>query len=156
VFQMDDAQQLAVSRDRERRATGFCDAFGEIEEAAGRLGTDSFDCSSSGITRRDGETVGSTDVAEDRINRAFAEGMPVEIDAADAGLSRKGDEGRVVWTKLSTAQTVFLLRQHDDGTALRCLVGERGKLCRVSEFAFIDARQRQKLRRLAVAECDGA
>ena len=57
---------------------------------------------------------------------------------------------------VAAANAVFLLGQHDDRTAFRRLVGERGKLRRIGQLAFGNARQRQEFGRLAVAQGDRA
>ena len=54
----------------------------------------------------------------------------------------------------ASAQIVFLLRQHDDGPAFRCLVGERSELRRVGKFLDLDARRGNEFGRHAVAERD--
>ena len=58
--------------------------------------------------------------------------------------------------EFAAADAVFLLGQHDDGAALRRLVGERGELRGVRQFLLGHAAQRLELGRLAVAERDGA
>ena len=70
--------------------------------------------------------------------------------------AEKGMNLRVQRRHVAAADAVFLLGQHDDGAAFRRLVGERRKLRGIGQFAFVDARQRQELRRLAVAQRDGA
>jgi len=77
--------------------------------------------------------------------------MPESRVCAEKGMKRALSGAHV-----AAADAVFLLGQHHDRAALRRLVRQRGQLCRVGEIALAHARQRQELRRLAVAEGDGA
>ena len=58
--------------------------------------------------------------------------------------------------ELALAQVEPLLREHDDRAALRRLVGERRELRDLGELALLDARRRDELGRLPVAERDRA
>ena len=58
--------------------------------------------------------------------------------------------------ELALAQAELLLREHDDRAALRRLVGERGELRHLGQLALVDARRRDELGRLPVAERDRA
>ena len=51
---------------------------------------------------------------------------------------------------------VFLLGEDDDRAAFRGLVGQRGDLRRIGEFAFLDPGQRDELGRLAISQGDRA
>ena len=54
------------------------------------------------------------------------------------------------------AQAELLLGEHDDRAALGRLVGEGSELRDLGEVELLDARERQELGRLPVAERDGA
>ena len=81
--------------------------------------------------------------------------VAVEVDAAHARLRGERDEGRVLAGRGGAADAE-LLGEHDDRAALGRLVGERRELRGVGELALGDARHREELRGLAVAERDGA
>ena len=57
---------------------------------------------------------------------------------------------------VALAEAVALLREHDDRAALGRLVGEARELRGVGELVLVDARQREELGRLPVAERDRA
>ena len=57
---------------------------------------------------------------------------------------------------VAAADAVFLLGEHDDGAAFGRLVGKRGELRGVGKLPLGHARDGLELRRLAVAEGDGA
>ena len=92
----------------------------------------------------------------DRVGRALAELLAVEVDAAHPGRRRERDERRLVLRELAAADVVLLLREHDDRAALGRLVGERGELRDLGELARLDAVDRDELGGLAVAERDRA
>ena len=80
--------------------------------------------------------------------------VPFMFDAAHA--RRRAERDEVVLSEDPLAQIEALLRQHDDRTALGRLVGERRELRHLGQLELLDARHRQELRRLAVAERDRA
>ena len=94
------------------------------------------------------------------MNALTASAAPLRIIVAvqvDAAHPRRGGEGdELVLAELALAQAELLLREHDDRAALRRLVGERGELRDLGELALVDARRRDELRRLPVAERDRA
>ena len=135
---MNDAQQLAVLGNGERRAAGFGDAVGN--------------CSCGG----NGFRAARANPGDHGIDRAFADGLTVEIDAADARLRGEGNERRMQRRHIAPAYAVFLLRQHDDGAAFRRFIGQRGELRGVGQIAFVDAGQGQKFSRLTIAQRDRA
>ena len=63
---------------------------------------------------------------------------------------------RVERRHVAAADAVFFLCQHDDRTAFRRLVGQRGELRRVGQLLLGDAGEREELGRLPVAERDRA
>src|SRR5208282_6501914 len=64
------------------------------------------------------------------------------------------DENGFVGSQFTTAQAVLLFRQHNDRPAFGRLVGERSELSSIGHLSRGDARRRNKLRGLAVAERD--
>ena len=94
--------------------------------------------------------------AADRRRRRQRRPLHVQVDAGHPRLRRERDERRVLRRQLAPAQAVLLLRQHDDRAALRRLVRQRRQLRRVGQRRLADARQRNELGRLAVAERDRA
>jgi hypothetical protein len=56
--------------------------------------------------------------------------------------------------QLAAAQPIALFREHDDRASFGRLVGQRRQLRGVGDLLFGDARQRQELGRLAVAQRD--
>ncbi len=81
----------------------------------------------------------------------------VEVDTGHAGLRREGHEVGVGNEPLVPgAQSVLFLGQHDDGAALRGLVGQAGQLGRIGDAPRVDSGDRQELGGLPVAEGDGA
>ena len=89
-----------------------------------------------------------------RLGRALADRAAVDVDTADARLRAEGDERGA--RELALAEAEALLGEDHDRAPLRRLVGQAGELGRIGELALGDARQRQELRRLAVAERDRA
>ena len=79
-----------------------------------------------------------------------------EIDPGHPRLRGEGDEYRLLRRQLPTAETVLLLRQHDDRAALGRLVRERRELRRISQRRLADTGQRDELCCLAIAEGDRA
>ena len=91
----------------------------------------------------------------DGVGGALADHRPVHVQAAHA---RRGGERHelVLLAELALAQAELLLGEHDDRAALGRLVGERCELRDLGELEHLDARERQELGRLAVAERDRA
>ena len=137
VLEVDDAER--ASRRSRRRAA-----------SRPRRATRSTIASSSAGT----EPPRVLDPAPDRVGGALADRAPVEVDAAHPRLGRERDER--AFGDVPLAQPVALLREDDDRAPFRRLVGEARELRRVGELALVDARQRQELGRLAVAERDRA
>ena len=79
---------------------------------------------------------------------------PSHLDAAHARLRRERDELGAV--QLAAAEAVALLREHDDRAALGRLVGEARELGRIGELLLGDARGRDEVGCLPVAERDRA
>ena len=96
-----------------------------------------------------------TDPGEHRVAGALADRVAVEVDAAHARLRGELDELGVLRVDVPAADAE-LLGQHHDGAALGRLVGQRGELGGVGELLHGDSRHGEELRRLAVAERDGA
>ena len=68
----------------------------------------------------------------------------------------KGTNSACRAAEIAAAQAVVFLGQHHDRAAFRRLVGEGGKLGRVGQPLRADIRRGDKLRRLPVAQGDGA
>ena len=86
----------------------------------------------------------------------FANLAAVEVDPGHARLRGEWHERRRVRREFASADTVFLLREHDDGSPLRRFVCKRGELRGIGQLAFASRRRRQELGRLAVAKRDRA
>ena len=80
------------------------------------------------------------EIVEDRIDRALADPGAADLDAAHPALRRERDELGAELVDVAAANAVFLLGEHDDGAALRRLVGERGELRRVGKLLLGHAR----------------
>ena len=80
-----------------------------------------------------------TGPTHDRIDRALADPAAVQVDAAHPGLRRERHELRMRLEQLPLADTVQLLRQHDDRSPLGRLVGERRELRDLGELLLLDA-----------------
>ena len=65
-----------------------------------------------------------------RIERALAKPAAAEVHARHARRGRERHERRLLCRELPGAKSVFLLREHDDGTPLGCLVREGGRVAR--------------------------
>ncbi len=63
---------------------------------------------------------------------------------------------RLVRRQLAASNAVLLLGQHDDRSALRRFVGQRGQLRRVDQHGLGNAGQREYLGRLTIAKRNGA
>ena len=94
--------------------------------------------------------------ARDRIHRALADARAGQIHAAHAGLRGEGHKLGVNAGQIAPAQVVLLLGQHHDGAALGSFVGERRKLRGIGQPLLAHVRRGHELRRLAVAQGDGA
>ena len=103
-----------------------------------------------------GVAVNLPDIVDHGVDRALADLVVLKIDAADARLRGERDEVCAERSHVAPAYAVALLGQHNDGAAFRGLVGKRGELCGIRQLPFADARQGHELRRLPVAERDGA
>ena len=90
------------------------------------------------------------------VDSALANPPVTDLHSAHAAVSRERDEIAAKLTQVATANAVLLLREHDDRTALRRLVGERGELGGIRQLLFADAAHGTKRRRLTIAEGDGA
>ena len=75
--------------------------------------------------------------------RAFAELSAVHVDAAHPRVGRKRNEVRFVLGDFTAAQTVLLLRQHDDGSSFRRLIRKTGKLRGIGQLAWPSRRRRE-------------
>ena len=141
-FKMDEPQKLAVAGDRKRRAAALRDTLREAFKLArhGHVGV----------------AGDLPEVVDHGVNRAFADLLAFKVDAADARLRGEWDEMRAERSHVAPPDAVALLGKDHDGAAFRRLVRERGKLRRVRQIPFADARQGHELRRLPVAERDGA
>ena len=93
---------------------------------------------------------------QDRVDRAFADSAAVDVDAGDAGLGGKGNDGRTRRVKLRLGDSIVILGDRDDRTALRRLVGETRHERRLGELLGGHAGHGQELGRHAIAECDRA
>src|ERR1035441_7740107 len=138
VFQMHHAEGAIAIGHHQRGTAEARDAVGDLDQL-----------------RRD-LAVLLADELGDAIGGAFAHASSVYIDAAHAGLRGEGDEVRLVRGHLTAADVVLFFGQDHDGTALRRLVGQAGKLRRVGQLLFAHAYQRKELHCLAVAEGNGA
>ena len=76
----------------------------------------------------------------------------VEVDPAHSRLG--GERNERSRTDLALAEAMLLLREDDDGSTLRSLVGEARELRRVCELEVGHTREWKELGRLAVAERD--
>ncbi len=68
----------------------------------------------------------------------------------------KGTKVRFMRSQFAPAQPVLLLCQHHDRAAFGSFIGQGRELRRVRQFLFGDARARNELRRLTIAQRDGA
>jgi hypothetical protein len=75
--------------------------------------------------------------------------MCADLDAAHAALRGEGNEVGAQLGEIAAANAVPLLGEHDDGTALGSLVGERGELRGIGQLLLGDAAQRLELGGLA-------
>ena len=100
--------------------------------------------------------IGCADKLLHGIRGALAVLLAVVVDAAHPGLGGEGDKmGVGVFVQVPPPQAIFL-GQHHDAAALRGFVGQGGELGHVGQFLHVDARGREELHRLAVAQGDGA
>ena len=93
------------------------------------------------------------DELDDGVTGTLAQHPGVEIDAAHPGLRGERNERRVQRAHVVLADPV-LLGQHDDGAALRGLVGERGELRHLRQLGLRHPRHGDELRGQAVADRD--
>ena len=98
----------------------------------------------------------AADPGLDGVGGALADARAIGLNAAHARLCAEGDELEAARDLLPLAEAEALLGEHDDGAALGGLVGQGGELGRVGQVALGDPVRRDELRRLAVAERDGA
>jgi hypothetical protein len=136
VFEVDDPQQAAV--------------LGHDQGCPARLGDALHDgVQFRGRSIRTAASLG--DKGQDRIGRPLADLMPVDIDAAHAGLRRKGDESRLALGHLAPAQPMLLLRQHHDGAPLGGFIAQRRQLGGIGELRLAHPGQGHELGRHPVA-----
>jgi hypothetical protein len=82
---------------------------------------------------------------------------PVEVDTGHPGLRRELDEvGAGQLAGLPLTQPVLTLGEHDDGTSLGGLVRQARELCGAGDVGERDTVDGMELRRLSVAQRDGA
>ena len=136
VLQVDDAEDLDALGDDERRAAARRHAFDDGVEPGGHL------------------AALLDHPALHRLRGALAHRLTVEVDAAHAGLGGEGDS--VAWPTSRSRMSKRSLASTDDRAALGRLVGQARELRRGGESLLGDARERQELCGLAVAERDGA
>ena len=156
VLEVNDAEQPAVLGDRERRAARLARWRRRSRVTSRTVSALTLGRSACTRAARADGSRRRVEIIQDRVHRAFADPGSADLDAAHAGLRAERDEVGLQFGEFAAADAVFLLGQHDDGAALRRLVGERGQLRRVGQFLLGHAAQRLELGRLAVAERDGA
>ena len=115
VLQMNHAENFVSLGDHQRRAAGVRNSMG-----------DAFDL-------RAHRPAQFLNVGGDRIDRALADLAPIEITAAHAGFSAERNKMRADLGHVATAQSVFLLGEHDDRSPFRGFVGQARKLRRVRQ-----------------------
>ena len=100
----------------------------------------------------------AADPVGDRAGRALAQLMAVlQIDTGHPGGGGELDPVRAgQLARRAGAQPVLLLGEHHDRAALRGLVGEAGQLRGVGQLLGGDPGERDEVRRLPVAQGDGA
>src|SRR5215467_13005609 len=130
---MDNAEQLSILGNGERRAARLCDGLGNGIHLARHVGTD-LSLARGGGPDRGCLWYGGPEIVEDGLDRAFADPRAIDLDTAHAALRRKWDELGAELVDVAPANAVFFLGQNHDGTALRRLVGKRGKLRRVRKL----------------------
>ena len=113
-------------------------AFGNHQRRASRIG----DAVSDAFDLRAHCAAHLADEADNRIDRAFADDAAVQIATAHACLGAERNKFRADALHVATAQSVFLLRQHDDRAAFRSFIGETRELGGVRE-SFRRSRHRQ-------------
>ncbi len=91
-----------------------------------------------------------------RIHRPFADHPILNVDAAHPCLRGEGDKGGVEALHIAFAQVKTLLGEDHNAAAFRGFIRQRRELCGIGQRFFIHAVRRQEVRRLAVAEGDGA
>ena len=72
------------------------------------------------------------------IGRAFANLHSIQIHAAHAGASGKGNIGHMWQIGQAASTEPVLLGQHDDASPFRASHRQRSKLCRIHQFANVD------------------
>src|SRR5262249_51595391 len=132
VLEVDDSERSRTLRYNERRAALARNAIDLLPEVDGNRNV---------LLRQ---------ISLDGVRGAFADAAPVQIDPRHARLGREGDECGFVRGQFTSSNAVLLLCEHDDRTAFRGFVGQRGKLRGVSEERIADAWRGAELRRLAV------
>ena len=137
-LEVHNAQHAAVLGHDQRGAAGLGDALDDLvallgEHAAGRL-----------------------HVGAHGIGGALADLIALVVHARHARRRGERDELHALVLERAAAQAELLLGEHDDGTALGRLVGQRGELRGVGQLRGIDAVDRDELGGLAVAQGDGA
>ncbi len=138
VGESDDAQDVAVDADGERRRSLFGHPIGDLLQV-GR--------------RRSVERLGR--VANDRAHRAFADDPSVgEVDAAHAGLRREIQAFRLI----ETGQGLGAARHagRDDGSPLRRRVEVGGEERGLNQVLLLTPRDGDEIARLAIAGGDGS
>ena len=73
-------------------------------------------------------------VGFDGVGGPFANLPALEVDAADPGLGREGNERGMEFVDVAAAQAVLRFRQHDDAATFRRFVGQRSKLCGIGQI----------------------
>jgi len=81
--------------------------------------------------------------------------FPAHVHPGEAGIGAEGDDLGIRRVQVAL-QTVFFLRQHHDGAALRRFVGHRCDQGDLGQFLFGMAVHRDKGHRLPIAQGDGA
>ena len=137
VLELNDTQKLAVPGDSQGRAPRFGDRVGDFRQSRAIVRT-------------------GADMGQDGIDRAFADGYPFRVNAADARVGRERNEAGIHGGHIAATDAVFLLGQHNNGASLGRLVGQRGQLRRFGQFLGGDAGGGVKIGCLTIAQGDGA
>src|SRR5581483_10890182 len=72
------------------------------------------------------------------------------------GLSTERDESSIMRSELAASESVLVLCEHNNGTALGRFVRQRRELRCVGKFLVSDAGRRNKPRRLSISQGDRA
>ena len=138
VLEVHNAQHAAVLGHDQRGAAGLGDAFDGLVALLGE------------------HAAGCLHIGAHGIGSALADLIALVVHTGHASRRGEGDELHALILECAAAQPKLLLGEHDDGTTLGGLVGQRGKLSGIGQLRGIDAVDRDELGGLAVTQGDGA